>query len=48
MGNTMRLAKYGAGLIGLYLLVYYSSGSGELIKNSTSGAANVIKSLQGR
>jgi hypothetical protein len=40
--------KYGAGLIGLYLLVFYASGSGALISGTTAGAANVIRTLQGR
>ena len=39
---------YSAGLIGLYLLVYYSTGSGTLINNSSSGAVNLVKAFQGR
>jgi hypothetical protein len=39
---------YGAVLIGLYLGVYYASGSGRLIQGATNGATGVIKALQGR
>ena len=45
----MRTAlKYGAGLIGLYLVVYYASGSGQLINNGQAGLTNTIKAFQGR
>lgn len=40
--------KYGATLIGLYLVVAYATGSGRLINASSSGASNVIKAFQGR
>lgn len=40
--------KYSAGLIGLYLLVAYATGSGELVKNGSSGAALLVRSFQGR
>lgn len=36
------------GLIALYLLVAYSKGTASLINASTSGSANVIKTLQAR
>lgn len=39
---------YGAGLIALYLGVYYAAGSGSLISNGASGGATVIKAFQGR
>lgn len=39
---------YGAGLIALYLAVYYSTGSGNLVSGASSGATNVIKAFQGR
>lgn len=39
---------YGAGLIALYLLVEYSTGTGTLLKNGASGTATVVKALQGR
>lgn len=46
------MARYGlrgAGLlIGLYLLVAYSTGSGKLLANGTSGGVNIIKAFQGR
>lgn len=35
-------------LIGAYLVVNNATGSGTLIKNSTSGATSVIKAFQGR
>ena len=40
--------KYGAGLIGVYLVVYYATGSGSLLTNGTTGTVNVIKAFQGR
>lgn len=42
------LARYGAGLIAVYLFVNYASGSGALINNTTGGAVNVVKAFQGR
>jgi hypothetical protein len=39
---------YGAGLIGLYLLVNSASGSGSLLKNGAAGGVSVIKAFQGR
>jgi hypothetical protein len=35
-------------LIGLYLLVAYSTGSGKLVANLSSGATNLVKAFQGR
>jgi len=43
-----KLATYGAGLIGLYLVVFYSSGAGKVISAGSSGGTSVIKALQGR
>lgn len=43
-----KYASLGAGLIGLYLVVSYASGSGELIDKGTKGLATVVKSFQGR
>ena len=43
-----QLMKYGALLIGGYLLVAYATGSGAVITKATSGASNVIRSFQGR
>ena len=40
--------KYGAGLVGLYLLVYYSTGSGKLLTGVSSGGVNLVKAFQGR
>jgi len=40
--------KYGAGLIALYLGVYYATGAGTLINNGQSGVVNTIKAFQGR
>lgn len=40
--------KYVGGLIGLYLLVYYASGSGTVISAGAKGSTDIIKSLQGR
>lgn len=43
-----RVLVIGGGLIALYLAVYYSSGSGTLLKTGSSGAATVVKAFQGR
>jgi hypothetical protein len=40
--------KYGAGLIGLYLIVYYGTNAGKVIKDGAAGGATVIKAFQGR
>lgn len=40
--------KYGAVLIGLYLIVYHGSNSGKVIDSGTRGAGVVIKAFQGR
>jgi hypothetical protein len=40
--------KYGAGLIAVYLLVYYSTGSGIVLRDSTNGATSLVKAFQGR
>lgn len=39
---------YGAGLIALYLLVEYSTGTGTLLKDGSGGAVSLVKALQGR
>lgn len=45
----MRTAmKYGAGLIALYLGVFYWTGSGTLITDSQAGLVNTIRAFQGR
>jgi hypothetical protein len=38
----------GGTLIAIYLVVAYSSNSGKLINDTTSGATSVIKAFQGR
>jgi hypothetical protein len=38
----------GGGLIAAFILVNNATGSGTVIKDSTSGAVNVITALQGR
>lgn len=40
--------KYSGGLIGLYLLVYYWTGTGTLLNSGSGGVVNTIKALQGR
>lgn len=40
--------KYGATLIGLYLVVFYGSNSGNLIKAGASGAKDVVQAFQGQ
>lgn len=46
MGRTV--LKYSAGLIGLYLVVAYATGSGTVISALSNGAPNVVKAFQGR
>lgn len=44
----MKLAlKYGAGLIGLYLVVYYYTGAGTLTNDVFKGVSGTVNSLQG-
>lgn len=43
-----QLAKYGAGLIALYLVVANASGFGSVISKGASGLSDVTKTLQGR
>jgi hypothetical protein len=42
------MAKYGVGLIGLYLLVANASGTGTLFTSGANGISTVTKTLQGR
>lgn len=46
MGRNV--VKYSAVLIGIYLGVYYATGSGQLVKNGSNGAIGFVKALQGR
>lgn len=39
---------YGAGLIALYLGVYYATGAGNLIKTGAAGGVSLVKTFQGR
>lgn len=41
-------AKYGAGLIALYLVVANGTKAGRAFKAGASGGATVIKAFQGR
>lgn len=41
-------AKYTAGLIALYLVVYNASKAGTLLTTGSKGAGVVIRDLQGR
>lgn len=41
-------AKYGAGLIALYLIVYNGSKAGIVMKEGAAGGVKVIKAFQGR
>jgi hypothetical protein len=38
----------GGTLIGIYLVVVYSTGSGVVINDATSGATSLVKAFQGR
>lgn len=40
--------KYGAGLIGLYLVVANASGMGRVFKDGAAGLSGVTRTLQGR
>lgn len=40
--------KYGATLIGLYLVVFYGTNSGNVVKAGAAGSTNIIKAFQGR
>lgn len=43
-----QLAKYGAVLIGLYVVVANASGFGQVISAGANGVSGVSKTLQGR
>jgi len=40
--------RYSAGLIALYLLVFYSTGSGVLLTQGSAGGAGLVRAFQGR
>lgn len=40
--------QYAAGLIGLYLVVYYGTNAGKVISAGANGSATIVKSLQGK
>jgi hypothetical protein len=40
--------KYGAALVGLYLIVYNGSKSGTVLSKGAAGGAQIIKAFQGR
>jgi hypothetical protein len=46
MGN--KALKYGAGLIALYLGVYYYTGAGSLLKTGSSALDNTVQAFQAR
>ena len=41
-------AKYGAGLIALYLVVSHGTNFGRAVRGGAAGGATVIKAFQGR
>lgn len=41
-------AKYGAGLIALYLVVANGSKAGRVIRSGANGGVSFVKALQGR
>lgn len=43
-----QLAKYGAGLIALYLVVAHGSSFGSVIEKGAAGIRNITTGLQGR
>lgn len=46
MGKQM--LKYGAGLIGLYLVVANGSNFGQVMSAGAAGGSQLVRSLQGR
>lgn len=40
--------KYAAGLIALYLAVYYATGAGQIVQQGSTGGVNLVKAFQGR
>jgi hypothetical protein len=40
--------KYGAGLIALYLVVYYYTGAGTLLTDASKGGTNLVQAFQAR
>jgi len=46
MGRQM--LKYGAGLIGLYIVVAYASNFGSAFGSVADGTSKITKTLQGR
>lgn len=45
----MRIAlKYGAVLIGIYLVSYYYTGAGTLTNDAFKGISGTVQALQGR
>lgn len=40
--------RYGALLIGTYLVVAYATGAGTVIDKATAGSAGLVKAFQGR
>jgi hypothetical protein len=46
MGKTA--LKYGAGLIGLYLVVYWYTGAGAILNDITGGGTKLVQAFQAR
>lgn len=46
MGNVF--VRYSAYLIGTYLLVYYATGGGTIIREASAGSAGLVRAFQGR
>lgn len=44
----MKVIKYGAVLIGIYLVVSYATGAGKLLTSGSSAAGTLVQRLQGR
>lgn len=43
-----QLARYGAGLIALYIVVYNAAGAGRVINEGSRGLSGVVLTFQGR
>lgn len=48
MGTVPKAVKYGAALIGVYLVVVYATGASKVTSAGATGLSGVIANLQGR
>lgn len=48
MSTFKKIMLYGAGLIALYLVVYYATGASSDLQAASSGSVNLVQAFQGR